>query len=509
LQRVRAARLAGPALWAAAQLRVAQWDARTKDPRSAQERTLLQIVRAAERTEFGRAHGFDRIRSVADFQRQVPARTYADFEPMLDRMRAGARDVLHPGFVYYWGCSSGTSHTAANLKYLPISQEQIRWQQRAGFDVVARYLTLWGDRSFPGGYLMGLFPPSTIRQVGPVGIASNPAIMQLHVPFPASALQLPKPPVRDIADYDEKLVATAEAYLDHDVWALTGTTCWYSVLFDHLLAAAKRRGLPARTVGELWPNLRVLFAGGVPAEPYRKLIEGRVGRPLAILENYSATEGGFLAVSDTRDDPATMRMLPDRGVFFEFARDGRRVPLWDVAPNVDYSVLLTTSSGLFAYEIGDFVRFSSVFPHRMRFVGRAAGVLSLTQELMTAGEIERAVAEAARVTRSTSVEFSASSELSVDGTAKGRYVLFVEFEQGPPDLRAFGAVFDHELCAQNRVYKEHRAKDAAILAPLVVPLAQGATRQFMRDLGPTSFQQKFPHIVEPEKRDRLRALERT
>ena len=112
-----------------------------------------------------------------------------------------------------------------------------------------------------------------------VPVASNPAIMQLHVPYPASLLQLPKPPVRDIPDYDEKLKAIAEAYLDHDVWALTGTTCWYSVLFDHLLAAAKRRGRAVSTINDLWPNLRVLFAGGVPAEPYRKLIESRVGRP--------------------------------------------------------------------------------------------------------------------------------------------------------------------------------------------------------------------------------------
>lgn len=508
LQKVSGARLAGPALWAAAKLRVAQWNARMKNPRKAQEQTLLSLVRAAERTEFGRAHGFDRIRRYEDFRQQVPTRVYADFEADLTRMRNGERDVLYPGFVYYWGCSSGTSHTAAKNKFLPISKEQIRWQQRAGFDLVARYVTLWGDREFPGGYLMGLFPPSTIQQVGPIGLASNPAIMQLHVPYPASALQLPKPPVRDIADYDEKLRATAEAYLDHDVWALTGTTCWYSVLFDHLLAAAKRRGVKATHIQDLWPNLRVLFAGGVPAEPYRALIESRVGRPVAILENYSATEGGFFASTDSRTD-ASMLMIPDRGVFFEFVRDGKRFPLWEVEPNVDYSVVLTTSSGLSAYEIGDFVRFTSTFPHRMQFVGRAAGVLSLTQELMTAGEIERAVAQAARVTQSTSIEFSASSELGVDGTAKGRYVLFVEFEKQPPDLKAFGDAFDQELCAQNRVYKEHRVKDAAILAPLVMPLSPGATRQFMRELGPTSFQQKFPHIVEPEKRDRLRAYVQT
>ncbi len=468
--------------------------------REAQEGTLLQHVRSAVDTEFGRAHHFGRIKSYEDFARAVPARTYADLEPQLLRMRDGERDVLYPGFVYYWGQSSGTSHTRARIKCLPISKEQIRWQQAAGFDIVARYLTEWGDREYPGGYQLGLFPPSILKHEGPVAVASNPAIMQLHWPYPAKLLQLPQPPVRDILDYDEKLRAIAEAYLDYDVWALTGTTCWYSVLFDQLLGAAKRRGMNARHIQDIWPNLRVLFAGGVPAEPYRDLIESRVGRPLAILENYSATEGGFFATADSRSH-TSMLMIPDRGVFFEFvSRHGKRLPLWEVEPGVEYSLLLTTCSGLFAYEIGDSIRFESTFPHRMRFVGRAAGVLSLTQELMTTGEIERAVAQANRVARGTSVDFSASCEYGVGGTAKGRYVLFIEFDQEPADLAAFGEAFDNGLCEQNRVYREHRAKDVAILPPVIRPLARGATHAFMQKLGLRSFQQKFPHIVDPEKR---------
>jgi hypothetical protein len=507
LHRVRAAKLAGPAMWAAAQLRVVRWNALMQSPRKlreAQERTLLEHTRAAEGTELGRAHRFDRIRSVEDFRARVPIRTYADFEPFLTRMRNGERDVLYPGFVYHWGQSSGTSHTAAKNTFLPISREQIRWQQRASFDVLARYLALWSDREFPGGYHLGLFPPSTLQKVGPVALTTNPGIMQLHVPYPASLLQLPKVPVRDIANYEEKLEAMAEAYLDYDVWTLSGTVCWFSVFFDHLFAAARRRRMNVQHVQDLWPNLRVLLGGGVPAEPYRKLIEGRVGRPVALIETYSATEGGFFATTDSRTD-ASMLMIPDRGVFFELVPRGdtTRVPLWEVEPGVDYSVILTTSSGLFAYDIGDYVRFDRTFPHRMRFAGRSAGVLSLTQELTTTLEIERAVAEAARVTESTSVDFAASSELGVGGTAKGRYLLFVEFEKEPPDLEDFAAAFDRELCAQNRVYREHRANDVAILPPLVAPLSQGATKRFMQDLGQESFQQKFPRIVSSERSELL------
>lgn len=516
LRRVPYARVAGPALWVAAALRVTRWDAILRDPRRlrrAQEETLLAHVRAAARTELGREHGFADIRGYHDFARRLPVCTYADLEPQLERMRRGARDVLSPGFVRYWGQSSGTSHTAAKHKLLPLSRAQIRWQQRASFDVVARYVTLYGDRGFPGGYTLGLFPPSTLEKVGPVEVASNPGIMQLHLPRAARRLQLPRVPIRDIPDYQPKLEAMADAYLDHDVVSLAGTTCWFSVFFDHLLAAARRRGRRPRCVADVWPNLRVLFGGGVTAAPYRPLIEGRVGRPVALIDSYSASEGGFFAVSDSRgahDGDAAMAMIPDRGVFFELVPRGGgpsdAVPLWEATAGVDYAVLLTTSSGLFRYDIGDTVRFAETFPHRVRFVGRAAGVLSLTQELTTAGEIERAVAHAAEVARCTSVDFAASPEVGVDGTAKGRYLLFVELEERDVDLAAFGAAFDASLADQNRVYREHRAGDAGILAPRVLPLRAGATARFMRERGQRSFQEKFPRIVGPADRDRLRAL---
>jgi hypothetical protein len=515
LKTIPGAKITGSALWAAGKVRVLQWNRIAASPerlRRIQEETLVELCRTAADTEIGRKYRLGGVRSYADYQERAPLKTYAEFEPYLERMRHGERDVLWPGFIYYYGCSSGSSNTAAMNKYLPISSEQIRWQQKAGFDVVARYLDLTGDRSFTGGYIIGLLPPSTIKKEGPVGVASNPAIMQHFVPFPAKLLQLPRRDVRDIEDYDEKLTAIAEAYIDYDVRALTGTTCWFSVLFDRVLAAAKSKGRHVSTVSEIWPNLTALFGGGVHAEPYRQLIRERVGRPIHLIDNYNASEGGIFAATDRLDEPG-MLMLPDRGVFFEFvpvAEHGKtnptRVPLWKVEPGVDYSIVLATASGLFGYYLGDVVRFRSIFPHRMEFAGRTGGVLSLTQELTSFIEIERAVTEATRKEPCTLVDFTASSEVGIEGTAKGRYVLFVEFDRAPGNLGQFASAVDHGLCEQNRVYREHREKEVAILPPVVVPLAKGATQRFMQSLGMTSVQNKFPRIVDERRRDLLRSF---
>jgi acyl-CoA synthetase (AMP-forming)/AMP-acid ligase II len=262
-------------------------------------------------------------------------------------------------------------------------------------------------------------------------------------------------------------------------------------------------------VSELWPNLSVLFGGGINAEPYRAVIEARVGRPVVLMDNYNATEGGIFAVTDRIGQPG-MLVVPDRGVFFEFVPaseqgtpGARRLPLWEVEPGVDYSIAVTTASGLFGYLVGDLVQFQSVFPHRLEFVGRTSGVLSLTQELTSFVEIERAVEAAVRASACSVVEFSAGAEVGVAGTGKGRYQIFVEFDRPPADPRHFAQAFDESLCAQNRVYREHRAADVAILPPALFALAPGGARRFMDDIGRRSPQQKFPRVVENSKRDIL------
>ena len=86
--------------------------------------------------------------------------------------------------------------------------------------------------------------------------------------------------------------------------------------------------------------------------------------------------------------------------------------------------------------------------------------------------------------------------------------LFVEFEQNPVDLGKFAAAFDQGLRAQNRVYREHRTEDVAILAPEVVALPKGSSQKFLKEMGATSVQHKFPLIVEGSRRDLLRSLAR-
>jgi hypothetical protein len=503
--------LFGQAARRVAQVQVRSWDAALRHLRQVQESTLLSIVRHCRGTEFGRKFSFDGVDGYEAFRRRVPVGDYDTFSPYIDRMRAGEANLLVPEPVLYFGNSSGSS-THGKSKFLPISDRQIRHQQRAGADTVFRYMAWSGDTDIFTGYTLGLFPPTTMRAEGPVLITSNPALMMTKMPLVTRPVYLPHEDVRVIPNYDEKLGVIARRYLDYDVRAIAGTTCWFTLLFEKVLAAARARGRAARTVRDVWPNLRVLFGGGVSATPYVPVITDLVGTDdVTLVDTYNATEGGVYATSDFSGE-AGMLMMPHRGTFFEFVPveergkpNPTRVPIWSIEAGRPYLIVVTTPSGLYAYELGDIVRFPSLSPLRIEFVGRVSGCLSITQELTTHVEIERAVAFASRACGARTLDFGAAADVAVDGTAKSRYLLFVEFQEGaaPADLNAFARAFDEGLCKENRVYREHRTGEVALVGPRVVQLVAGGARTFLGEVTRGNVQGKFPRIIDDTRKELL------
>lgn len=521
LRRTPYPKLVGQGLLAAAKVRVALWDRALKNVERVQTEQLLRIVRHAKDTTFGRRHGFADIRSYEQYAARVPVGDYDSFSPAIDAMRTGESGLLVPERIQYFGNSSGSS-TKGKPKFLPISERQIAFQRGSAADALYRYLAWRGEDDFTGGFTLGLFPPTTMRKEGPVFITTNPSLQSIRMPAFTKPVQLPEQHIREIADYDHKLERIVDAYFDHDIRMVAGTTCWFSILFDKLLAIAKKKGRRADSVSEIWPNLRVLIGGGVSADPYLPVIRERMGREdVVLVDTYNATEGGIYATTDHSGDRG-MLMIPDRGVFFEFvpveeAGDlerlsawPTRVPLWGVEVGKLYALYCTTVSGLYSYRLGDLVRFTSKSPLRMEFAGRISGCLSTTQELTTHVEIQRAMESALTQFPATTVDYGCGADVGVNGTARSKYVLFVEFEGAPPaDTVGFARAFDEGLCRENRVYREHRKDEVGIFPPEVVVLPPGSVKRFMKDIGNTSVQSKFPRILDHDRKDLLRSYVRS
>lgn len=488
--------LFGSALLAAAHLRWKRLDAHGKRPRAVQEAALLELVRRARDTEFGRAHRFERIRNLSDFRQRVPVRRYADLKGYLERAKQGEPNVVWPGKIRYFGMSSGT--TGGN-KYLPISAASIRAQQRGGFDPLASYLRWTGDRELLSGKAIMLGGSAALEQ-HPNGIlvGDNTGIMARHMPRLVQRQYHPSRRVRFIDDWDTKIAELCRECLDQDVRLLAGTPSWFPGVFDRLLLEAHAAGKRAGSVFDVWPNLRLLTGGGINYEPYRPQIEARLGRRVPYVDVYNATEGGIMGVQDEQHE-SPMRLIVDGGVFFELVPvdelerpEPRRLAVWEAELGVSYALVVSTMSGLFGYVIGDCVRFDQLFPHRFHFEGRVTAFLNTTGEHVSQGELERAVTRACQSVGCELGDFTVLPRVTERGA---RHVYLMEFRKTPSELAQLAKLIDVDIAAQNGDYSAHRSSQVGLAAPIVEPVASGTFHDFMQARGKLGGQHKVPRVL--------------
>ncbi|MEL6846090.1 MAG: GH3 auxin-responsive promoter family protein, partial [Bacteroidota bacterium] len=118
-----------------------------------QEQTFQQLIEQGKRTAFGQEHGFDQIKSYADFQQRVPVRDYEKARPWLDRIYKGESDVSWPGKPLYLAKTSGTTSGA---KYIPITKASIQKQILGARDALMCYMAETGKADFLDGKMMFL-----------------------------------------------------------------------------------------------------------------------------------------------------------------------------------------------------------------------------------------------------------------------------------------------------------------------------------------------------------------
>jgi hypothetical protein len=465
-----------------------------------QRQTLLRLVRRARHTRFGKEHGFAHVRSVEDYQRQVPLR---DYEAFWDGYWRAPFPFLQgatwPDHVPYLALSSGT--TRGTTKYLPLSRQMLASNQKAALTTLALFLAAHPGTPLFTGRLFFLGGSTDLQDLGaPLGRPGRVLGGDLSgiTSLEASALLRPYsfPPVELalIKDWDQKMRVLAERGAQLPITMLSGIPAWLLVLFDRL-----RQVTGKGRIADVWPMLRLLIHGGIKFDPYRELFRQQVGSPdVHFVEVYPASEG-FIATEDPRY--RLLRLVPDHDLFFEFvpvdelgsARPVRHAAA-DVEVGVNYAVVLTTCAGLWGYVLGDTVVFERRDPPLLRFSGRTKYFLSAFGEHLISEEVERAVAAAATATGCAAVDFHVGPVFSANPGQPGRHRYLVEFAGAPPDLARFAAELDAALCRVNEDYAAHRQGDLAMLAPEVVPVRKGGFAEWMRAQGKLGGQHKVPRM---------------
>ncbi len=464
------------------------------NPVETQHKVLHQLLKTAANTAFGKDHHFSKINNYEDFKAQIPVRDYEDLKPYVERVKNGEKDVLWKGSPLYFAKTSGTTSGA---KYIPLTKESLGYQIKAAKSALLHYIIDSGNHHFINGKMIFLqgSPELDMKPKVPNGRLSG--IVANFVPSYLQSNRLPSYKTNCIEDWDKKVNTIIEETLPEDMRLISGIPSWVQVYFERL---QEKTG---KTISEIFPNFSLFVFGGVNYEPYRKKFEELIGKKVDSLELYPASEG-FIAFQDKQDEKGLLLLL-DYGIFYEFIpadefydEDPTRISLRQVKMDINYVLILNTNAGLWGYNIGDTVAFTSLEPYRIIVTGRIKHFTSAFGEHVIAKEVEEAIRLAMQ--QCTEVELSEFTVAPQTEPSEGLpyHEWLIEFATEAKDTALFTQLIDESLQAQNSYYKD--LIEGKILRQLKISsLPKGTFHKYMKSQGKLGGQNKIPRLANDRK----------
>jgi hypothetical protein len=227
-----------------------------------------------------------------------------------------------------------------------------------------------------------------------------------------------------------------------------------------------------------------------------------LGGDIDLIETFPASEG-FFAFQDMPGQEGLL-LNTNSGIFYEFVpaneisnENPTRLSLEEVKAGEQYALIVSTNAGLWAYNIGDTVRFVSTNPYRLVVSGRTKHYISAFGEHVIVEEVEHAMLQAAREHNVHITEFTVAPAIHVsEGLPYHEW--FVEFEVPPANVDAFAAAVDKHLAEKNIYYND--LITGHILQTLKIrPMKKNAFIEYMKSIGRLGGQNKVPRLSNDRK----------
>jgi len=463
------------------------------NPVQTQERVFTDLIATAKNTAFGQDHDFENIKNAKDFASNVPVRDYEELKSYVDRMVAGEPDILWPGKPLYFAKTSGTTSGA---KYIPLTKESMPTHPDAARNAILCYIAETGNADFVDGKMIFLQGSPEMTEKNGVKLGRLSGIVAHYVPNYLQKNRLPSWETNCIEDWETKVDAIVEETIHEDMAIISGIPPWVQMYFEKLKAKANK------PVGELFKNFNLFIYGGVNYEPYRSKFENLIGRRVDSIELYPASEG-FFAFQDSQTASGMLLQL-DSGIFYEFIKSDKffsenpeRLTIGQVEVGVNYVMLISTTAGLWAYNLGDTVQFTSTKPYRVIVSGRIKHFISAFGEHVIGKEVEQAMQDAIANEGGSINEFTVAPQIS-PASGLPYHEWFIEFEEEPDDVHAFAKALDESLQTQNSYYYDLIV--GKVLRPLeITKVANGGFSDYMKSIGKLGGQNKLPRLANDRK----------
>ena len=464
-----------------------------QNPIATQEAVFKKLIKEAKNTQFGKDHHFEQIQSHTDFVQNVPIRDYEGLKSYVDRVVNGEENVLWKGKPIYFAKTSGTTSGA---KYIPLTKESMPTHIQASRNAILHYIHETGNTDFVDGKMIFLQGSPILTEKNGIKLGRLSGIAAHFVPGYLQKNRMPSWETNCIEDWETKVNAIVEETIKEDMRVISGIPSWVQMYFEKLQQKAQK------PVGELFQNFNLFIYGGVNFEPYRAKFENLIGRRVDSIELFPASEG-FFAYQDSQKEKG-MLLLLNSGIFYEFIKseeffteNPKRYTIGEVELGVNYVLIISTNAGLWGYNIGDTVQFTSLKPYRVIVSGRIKHYISAFGEHVIGKEVESALQEAIQGTNIRINEFTVAPQITPkEGLPYHEW--FIEFENEPEDEVAFAEAIDQAMRKQN-IYYDDLIVGNVLRKVVITKVAKNGFQDYMKSIGKLGGQNKIPRLSNDRK----------
>ncbi|MBB6681982.1 GH3 auxin-responsive promoter family protein [Aequorivita sp. 609] len=464
------------------------------NPVETQQKVFNSLISQAKNTAFGKDHDFGNIKTFQDFATRVPVRDYEALKPYVDRTVSGEADVLWPNKPLYFAKTSGTTSGA---KYIPLTKESMPFHIQAARNAILCYINETGKADFVDGKMIFLQGSPKMQEKNGIKLGRLSGIVAHYVPAYLQKNRLPSWETNCIEDWESKVDAIVEETKNEDMTVISGIPSWVQMYFEKL------QGNTGKKVGDLFKNFNLFIYGGVNFKPYRAKFETLIGRKVDSIELFPASEG-FFAYQDSQNDKG-MLLLLNSGIFYEFIEastffdeNPKRLTIGEVEIGVNYVMIISTNAGLWGYNLGDTIQFTSTKPYRVIVSGRIKHFISAFGEHVIGKEVEEAMNKAIAKFNFSISEFTVAPQITPPDGSLPYHEWLVEFSEPPENTEKVVAFLDAEMQRQNSYYFD--LIEGKILQPLKVSsLTKDSFQAYMKSQGKLGGQNKVPRLSNDRK----------
>jgi hypothetical protein len=448
-----------------------------------------KIMLRGRGSEFWKQKKIPNIKKYNQFQSLLPISDYESIRPFISQISNGEKNILTKGMPLYFAITSGTT---SGTKYIPLTKEMLAFQTQAIKELLLLYSYQTNNYNIsPNVGMMFVQGSPNLQYLNKVPFAKLSGITARHIPFFLKKNRYPSMKTNCIENWGEKIDAIVQETHNKDMQIIGGIPPWVMTYFEALLSFKNKKSLQ-----EIFPNLMLYIHGGSGFGPYKKAFFNMCGT-IDTLEVYPASEG-FFAYQDDLNDPS-MLLLTNHGVFYEFveladfqAQKMNRIPLEDVQLNIDYVMIVSTIAGLWVYNTGDTIRFTSRSPYKILFSGRSAQYCSAFGEHVIEKEVQAALEGAIKKHGGIVSEFTVAPKIMTESYLS-HHQWFIEFKYTPDNLSFFERTLNTIMEKQNPYYRD-LVKSKVIVPLKLFVVKVGGFNAYMKSIGKFGGQNKCPHL---------------